>query len=273
MKSRPLFFARLFLPAAAIILYAGSAHAASGTWNGAVDATWAGANWSASPVPGTGDTATFSATSAAVNARTTLDLGAGVTVATVLFDTANAAAYTIGSGAVGSQSLTLNDTTAAMTLNVAVAQSQLVNANVTLGTALVGTTTLTNSATAASGVAINIAGNITGGTGGTAGIKTLNTTGAGAINLQGNITPGGGTVMNVANIGAGNTTLSGSGTSTLSTLRATAAGTVTVNNATANVTVAASSVYGASSNFGKFILTNGSVAFNGGIQSATSAAR
>ena len=51
--------------------------AASGIWTGATDATWAGANWSASPVPGTGDTATFNG---AGGGHTAIDLGSGVTI-------------------------------------------------------------------------------------------------------------------------------------------------------------------------------------------------
>ena len=116
------------------MLDASSLKAASGTWTGATDATWAGANWSASPVPGTGDTATFNGTG---NGNTTIDLGGGVTIANILFNTGGAAAYTIGTGAAGSETLTLNDS-AAVTLNSTVANNQLFNAAITLGTATTG---------------------------------------------------------------------------------------------------------------------------------------
>ena len=46
--------------------------AASGFWTGATDANWADANWSAAPVPGSGDAATFSG---AGNGNTTINLG------------------------------------------------------------------------------------------------------------------------------------------------------------------------------------------------------
>jgi hypothetical protein len=59
------------------MLGASSLKAASGTWTGATDNTWAGANWSASPVPGTGDTATFNG---AGGGHTTIDLVSGVTI-------------------------------------------------------------------------------------------------------------------------------------------------------------------------------------------------
>ena len=77
----------------AALLAVPSAQAANRTWNGTNDSFWAnGANWSGG-APGTGDTATFNN---AGNGNTTIGLGGGVTVGTVVFDTANAAAYTVG---------------------------------------------------------------------------------------------------------------------------------------------------------------------------------
>jgi len=110
-----------------------SAKATSATWNGTTDGTWAtSGNWSGSPatVPGTGDTATFNG---AGNGNRTLNLGAGVTISTVLFDTASAGAYTIGSGAVGNQTLILNNS-GTIALSSTVTNNQLFNANLTLGT-------------------------------------------------------------------------------------------------------------------------------------------
>ncbi|MCX6895442.1 MAG: autotransporter-associated beta strand repeat-containing protein, partial [Verrucomicrobia bacterium] len=260
-SKNPLPRHALFALLLAAMAFAANTHAASATWNGTVDATWAGANWSASPVPGTGDTATFNG---AGNGNTTIDLGAGVAVGSIFFDTASAAAYTVGSGAVGSQTLTLDDT-ALVAMSSTVANHQLVNANIVLGTAVTGTTTFTNGAAAKT---LTFAGNIDGGTGGTAGTKTLNLNGSGTNILQGAINKGGGTAINVANIGTGISILSGSGTSALGTLRATAGGTMTVNGQT--ITVASSSQYGGSTALGKFILNSGSAAFNGGIQSGTS---
>lgn len=80
-----------------------AAQAASATWNGNTDATWADTtgNWSNTPgvVPGTTDTATFDNAGGAVDI---IDLGGGVTINTILFDLASAAAYRsvrAGSGA------------------------------------------------------------------------------------------------------------------------------------------------------------------------------
>jgi len=209
-KSAPIHRIRQFTFACILCLLAGalSSPAASGTWNGTSSGLWSLAgNWSASPVPGTGDTATFNNGG---NGNTTLDLGAGVTLKTLLFDTATAAAYTIGSGAVNSQVLTLNDS-GAVTMNATVASNELVNASVTLGTATAASYTLTDSSTSAS---LTFAGNIRGGSGGTAGAKTLSLGGAssgpGTI-ISGSIVNGGASSLAVS---VGNTivTLSGSNT-------------------------------------------------------------
>lgn len=71
------------------------------TWYGWADAQWSnGTNWSSSPPPSAGETAIFNN---AGNGNTTIDLGAGVAVHTVLFDQATVGAYTIGSGGAGAQ--------------------------------------------------------------------------------------------------------------------------------------------------------------------------
>jgi autotransporter-associated beta strand protein len=73
------------------VLLAGApkARSASATWSGATSDLWStGANWSATPVPGTTDTATFNSASA----NTTISLGAGVTIQTLLYDTSSATA-------------------------------------------------------------------------------------------------------------------------------------------------------------------------------------
>lgn len=84
------------------------AHAANATWNGTTSTSWSTVgNWSASPVPGLTDTATFNNPG---NGNKVISLGTGVQINNIIFDTANATAYTIGSGAVGSQTLTMNGT-------------------------------------------------------------------------------------------------------------------------------------------------------------------
>jgi autotransporter-associated beta strand protein len=67
------------------------------------------------------------------NGHTTIDLsGTAVVINTIAFDTSSAAAYTIGSGAVNSQSLSLNNG-GAITMSSTVAANQLFNATIFLG--------------------------------------------------------------------------------------------------------------------------------------------
>src|SRR5687767_6543561 len=84
----------LLLRLAVLLLPICSADAANATWNGTVDSLWATpGNWSATPVPGAGDTATFDNAGGSTDV---INLGAGITISTIVFDTENAAAYTIG---------------------------------------------------------------------------------------------------------------------------------------------------------------------------------
>jgi autotransporter-associated beta strand protein len=174
-----------------------TARAATASWTGLTDNTWAGANWSATPVPGVADTATFNN---AGGGFTTIDLGSGVTVNNVIFDSANAAAYTIGNGAVGSQFLTLNNS-GGIIVNSTVAHNELFDSAIVLGSnANASTYTFTNNCTTNS---LTFAGNIAGGTGGTAGTDTLTIAGTGATYFSGNLNKGGTTNINLLKIGTG----------------------------------------------------------------------
>jgi autotransporter-associated beta strand protein len=169
----------LLVGSLAVISMTPSIQAASATWNGTTNAVRAtDTNWSALPAPGPGGTATFNNAGGAVDF---IDLGAGVTIASITFDAA-AAAYTIGSGAVGSQTLTLNDN-ATISATSAVATNQLFNAKVVLGTdATAQTYTITNSSATN---ALTVAGAVSGGTGGTAATNGVVKLGAGTLTLPG----------------------------------------------------------------------------------------
>ena len=200
--------------------------AASGTWTGATDATWAGANWSASPVPGSGDTATFNGAGGGHN---TIDLGSGVTIMNLLFDTSSAAAYTIGNGVAGSQTLTLNNS-GGITVNSTVASNQLFNAAIVLGT---DTTAQTNAIVNNSTNILTFASNLYGGlTGGAAGIKTLAVGGLGNTVISGNITNGGATTIAITKTGAGTLSFDGTVNATTGLNSQGAYGTITVNGGT-----------------------------------------
>jgi autotransporter-associated beta strand protein len=196
------------LTAAIVVSFlAPSASAVSDTWSGTTDATWAtSTNWLGGNVPGTGDTATFNN---AGNGNTTIDLGAGVTLGVLLFDTPSAAAYTIGSGGAGSQTLTLSTVGNAITMNSTVANNELINANLALAvTSTAGTpstyysvtnNSTTNTLTLAGGISASTAGN-----------KVLAVNGSGNTNISGAITAGSGAV-NLVKLGTGTLTLSGGG--------------------------------------------------------------
>ena len=209
--------------------------AANGTWTGATDNTWAGANWSTTPVPGTGNIADFNGLG---NGNTTIDLGGGVTISNLLFDTSSAAAYTIGHGAAGSQTLTLNNS-GAITLNATVANGELFEAAILLGTdSTAQTYRFANNSANPLTLAANILGGPTGGTG-TAGTKTLTVGGLGNTVVSGSLLNGASavpatTTIALTKVGAGTLTFNGSvDASTLgSGAGGGAYGTVTVNEGT-----------------------------------------
>ena len=125
------------------------------TWNGSVSGAWATKqNWTpASGPPASGDTAQFNAAST----NTTLTIVA-VSAAAILFDTSNAAAYTLGT-VPGSGTITL-DNAGSSTMNSTVTNNQLINSNVLLGTAAGSSYTFTNNSTTNS---LTFAGTISGG--------------------------------------------------------------------------------------------------------------
>jgi autotransporter-associated beta strand protein len=184
--------------------------AASDGWDGSTDSAWATpTNWltDTSP-PGAGETATFDG---AGNGNTTIDLGAGVTLGSLAFDTSSAVAYTIGSGAVGSQTLTLGSTLGnVITMNSTVTANQLFNSNLALSVNSTANNVdtyyaLTNDSLTHT---LDFAGGISAST---AGVKTLRVTGSGNTNISGGITSGSGNVS-LFKTGSGTLTLSGGAT-------------------------------------------------------------
>ena len=216
--------------AAALLVPAQRADAASGSWLGTTSSTWAtGTNWSPASAPTTSEVATFNGAGAG---NTTIDLGAGVTLRSLVFNTSSAAAYTIGSGAVGSQTLTLNvagwnNEQGGITVNSTVTNNQLFNANVLLGDASAYGHYITNSSPTAT---LTLAGNVSGGTGGTAGAKTLYLGGAGNTTISGTIGRGGATSLALNKTGAGTLTLSGNNSYN---------GATTINQGTVNLNFSA----------------------------------
>jgi fibronectin-binding autotransporter adhesin len=183
--------------------------AASANWTGGgSDALWSnGLNWSTTPVPGSGDTATFNAAAGAGGA--VISLG-GIQVRNITFDSSSAASYTLGSGVIGSQTFTLGDgaNVGAITMNSGVSQNQLINAAITLGDSRVAATyAIINNGIADLKLAGSLAGNnVTG----TAGFKIVSVEGAGSTTLGGNIALGGASGLRLNKAGAGSLNLTGS---------------------------------------------------------------
>jgi len=146
-------------------------------------------------VPGVGDTATFNG---AGNGNTTIDLGAGVTLSSLLFDTSGAAAYTVGSGGVGAETLTIGAAGNAVTMNSTVTNNELINANLAFGANAI---TVNNSSTTNS---LTIAGNLTGS-------GNFTKSGAGTLALSGTNSPTGNLLLSAGrlNITSGTTNFGG----------------------------------------------------------------
>jgi fibronectin-binding autotransporter adhesin len=207
--------------AACVALLTGgvAAHATSDAWTGATDNTWAtAANWLGNPavVPGTGDIATFNAGSG----NTTINLGGGVTISNLLFES-GAAAYTIGSGGVGSQILTL-DNAGGIALNAGVVNPQLFNAALNLTTVANGTASVINNGSSL----LTLAGGISSVP--DAGNSLLTVSNSGNITVTGAITETGAGNLALLKTGAGTLTLANgsvwSGNAALGRIPATSAG-------------------------------------------------
>ena len=219
----------------AVVLSAVKVIANSGTWNGTTDANWATpGNWSANSVPGMPDTATFNN---AGNNKVVLNLGTGVTIGNIVFDTASAAAYTIGSGGASNQSLTLSGN-GSIVVNSTVVTNELFNANFSLSTANGDRTIIFSNGSTANGQSLTFAGAFNTARTGT---KTIAVSGNGQMLFSGGISDGTG-VLAITKAGTNVLTLSGNNTFSGSTV--VHAGTVLLSGtggsaaATATLTVA-----------------------------------
>jgi autotransporter-associated beta strand protein len=184
------------LTGVALLCAATVAQAANGTWNGTANALWTNSvNWSAAPYPSGGDTATFNN---AGGVSTALDIAGLSGILNITFDTASAAAYTIGAGAANSQTLVMGNN-GTYRMNSSVANGQTFNAAVQLGTSGDAGYTLLNDS--AQPLTFN---NVVA----TANTKTLNINGSGNIAINGNLARGGGNINVILN-NTGALTLSG----------------------------------------------------------------
>ena len=225
--------------------FGGPAIAADVTWDGDTDGVWSTAtNWigDAAPPAATGDTAIFDG---AGGLATTIDLSGAASVDRINFNSATAAAFTIGAGAVGTDTLTLsdNDNAPNVFMSGSVVNDQTINANILLGPdAVVDDTAFANRSTTNK---LIINGNIDTATGGTAGIKRLefgelsSVLNVGTeIDVNGDVSNAGGATRIDMLVGGG-TTLNLSGvidqTNTNNTVRAR---TIVLDSSTINVNAA-----------------------------------
>ena len=157
----------------------GPAFAATVTWDGSTDGTWAtGANWVGDAAPAAADTAAFSDGG---SGNTTIDLGGAQTINHLRFDNAATAAYTIG--VTGTDTLALQNG-GGIDLTAANANDQLVDADITLGDGNANTINFDNDSINT----LTIAGDIDTGTGGgTPGIQILQISGTGLVDISGGI--------------------------------------------------------------------------------------
>jgi len=156
-------------------------------------------------MPTTGGTATFNN---AGNGNTTLDLGIGTGVKSIIFDTSSVAAYTIGSGGAGSQTLTIAHS-GVFEITATAGNDQVINANLLLGNpAGTGFGYFRNNSTTKT---LTQAGNVSGNTSGS---KQVIFDGTGDVLVNGSISNGGTSTMVLNQVGTGNTTLAGVSTYT-----------------------------------------------------------
>ncbi len=187
-----------------ILLSPAPLRAANGTWLGTQNNVWVNsANWSVSPYPGLGQTATFDS---AGNGYTSLDLTSLPSVANIVFTGPAVAAYTLGTDPRDSQILVMG-TEGEYRIDASAANSQTFNCSLQLGGGSYGGAyTFRNDApeqTLTLGSVFVPAGS--------GGLKTINLRGAGAITILGDIARGPSTVNLVVDC-TNAVTLSGSNT-------------------------------------------------------------
>ncbi len=248
MKSQSSKLIRLSILALAMLLsFGGSAWAASVTWTSATGGTWGtGSNWSTGSAPAGGDTAVFNSvvTSGTISAAVAAGNGSNILFA------AGAGPFTIGSGAVNSQSYVMS-TGNSFTMNSGVTSDQLFNIRWYFGgtTGASGTYSAINNSTTNK---LTFAGSLTAQASGT---KVAAFGGAGNIDVTGALTKGSATSLTVIKTGNGTLKFTGSNTYGDTTLTA---GTVQIGvNSAGSVGSITSSAIG-----------TGTVTFNGGTLSS-----
>lgn len=173
-----------------LMMLATQVYATNATWIGSVDTNWATiGNWTTNPVPGetTNDIATFSNGG---NGNTNIYTGA-IALQGFQWSSSTCAAYTVTGGPLYLNWINVSDFYMLST----VTSNQTINVSTIyiVTNAAAGQIYFRNDS--ASGAKLIVNSPITGGTGGTAGAKTLNMQGNGEIYLGGQLTKGGGSTF------------------------------------------------------------------------------
>ncbi len=164
--------APMFAFALALLCTAFGAHAAQKTWNGSGTNWNSATSWSPNGVPAAGDDLVFDGPS---NLTSNNNIAAGTLFNSITF-APSAGAFTLSGNAFALNSSVTNNSNS----------SQTINSNVLLSNGSTASITFTNNTLAALTF-----GNVSGGSGGAAGVQTLTTAGAGPITINGAITVGG----------------------------------------------------------------------------------
>ncbi len=215
----PNFLIQIRLILAVAALTACTAQGASGTWTGlsVTDSNWgSAANWTGASAPGATETATFLDGG---NGRVVLSVG-NVTIRNINFETANVAAYTLGT-APGVGTLTIN-ANGVISVDATVTNNQTVNSNIS--TSVGGGNFFTNNSTTA---VLRVAGAVSLASGATAN-RVFSVNGAGSTVISGAISNGASAfTLGLTKSGAGALTLSG--TNTYTGLTTVSAGTLIID--------------------------------------------
>ena len=192
--------------------------AANGVWNGTVDALWTNsANWSIAPYPSGSETAFFTNNVG----PTTLNVAGLSSIKYITFDSPSVAAYTLGTGAINSQTNVLLDS-GEIKLTATASSSQTFNSGVQLGADRGGQPYSFRNDSLTQALTFN---NVFGAaSGGTAGDKTLTINGVGNVAILGGVTKGGANNLNITDANSGLVTIAG--TNVILNLNMTSSGTL-----------------------------------------------
>jgi len=215
-----------FLPLLGMVsLFAMAQGVRAQTWLGTNSSNWStGLNWSTGTAPASA-AVTFNTNGGATNVN--LDQAFTASGAGITFDTANAAAYTFST--TNSSIITIGGN-AGILINSTVTNSQTFNVGFSLGGNGNGATYyLTNNSTTA-GQLLTIGGNMSGGSGSTAGVKTLSVGGSGNTLITGTLSRGNGSSLVVSKNGTGTLTLTANNSANFNGGATLNAGTLAISN-------------------------------------------